>query len=237
MSLIFSAESRMLSPRLYAEGFSLPLDEAKNDLRRLSHAGALPLSLSCEGSVLSQGFGIPINTENGAVLYLYALTTAPAARGQGLLRTLLRESAVMARAKGFSALCLIPADATLAHAYRRMGFTEELFAGGAPHIETPADLAIRLDLAACPIGAEEHEALYGALGQHMTREMFDFTLSTLAPAVLPMKAEEGYALALADDPRYALAASFPTHRARPHTLLTAPLCGRLPDGIFEPLPR
>lgn len=237
MSLSFSADRGALSARLYAEGFSLPLTEAEGDLARLVSAGAIPLSLSDEGSVLSQGVGIPIGTDHGDVLYLYALTTDRAARGQGLLRTLLKESACLARARGLSALCLIPADTALADAYRRMGFTEERPAGGAPSVKAPEDLALWLDAPALPLKNGEQDALYEALGRHMSRAMFDFTLETLFPAVIPMRTESGYALALANDPRYALAASCDAHRHGAHSLLFAPLDTHLPNGICEPLPR
>ena len=237
MLLSFSAERPALSARLYAEGFSLPLDEAKADLGALLRGGAIPLTLSAEGCVLSQGIGIPINTGNGTVLYLYALTTDRAARGQGLLRTLLRECAGMALDGGFAALCLLPASDALADAYRRMGFTEALPAGGAPHIEAKEDLALRLNTAARPIAPKERHDFYKAIGHTMPEALFDFTLSTLAPAVLPMKTDAGYALALASDPRYALAASSRATRVADHTLLAAPLGGRLPIGIYEPLPR
>ena len=237
MHLSFSADTPTLSARLYAEGFSLPLTEAEADLDTLIAGGAIPLTLAGDGQVLSQGIGIPIDTGDGPILYLYALTTDRAARGQGLLRTLLRECADAARARGFSALCLLPASAALADAYRRMGFTEALPVGGAPHIESATDLALRLDEGARPITPKERHELYRAMGQTMPEALFDFTLSTLAPAVLPMRTDEGYALALASDPRYALAASYEAVRVANHTLLAAPLGGRLPIGIYEPLPR
>ena len=237
MFLSFSAESQVLSARLYAEGFSLSYEEAEGDLLALRRAGALPLTLSRGGTLLSQGLGIPIDVEGGRMLYLYALTTDRAARGQGLLRTLLKESASLARGMGFTALCLLPATHELSDSYRRMGFTEELSAGGAPHIEAPGDLSLRLDTPMRRVEPHEQDALYRALGGHMSRALFDFTLATLAPTVLPMHTEAGYALALAKDPRYALAAAFPARRAASHTLLSMPLCTRLPDGPFEPLPR
>lgn len=237
MSLTFSAESATLSARLYAEGFSLPIEEAEEDLRSLCRAGAIPLSLSDSTTVLSQGFGIPMEIKDEKILYLYALTTDRATRGQGLLRTLLRESADMAKRRGFSALCLLPATTALADAYQRMGFSESLPAGGAPHIEAPADLALRIDTSLHPITPDEHDALYRAIGAHMTREMFDFSLSTLAPSLIPMRAAEGYALVLASDPHHAIAASFTAPRKEEHTILTAPLGKRLPSGILEPLPR
>ena len=237
MHVSFSADAPVLSARLYAEGFSLPISEAEADLDALIKGGAIPLTLSGDGRVLSQGIGIPIDTGDGTVLYLYALTTDRAARGQGLLRTLLRECADAARAMGFSALCLLPASDALADAYRRMGFTEVLPAGGAPHIEAAADLSLRLDTAWAPITPEMRHDLYKAIGQTMPEALFDFTLSTLAPAVLPVKTDEGYALALASDPHYLLAASFRAARVANHTLLAAPLGDRLPIGIYEPLPR
>ena len=235
--LSFSAESPALSARLYAEGFSLSQEDAEKDLAALLSAGAIPLTLSACGTVRSQGVGIKIDTDRGAMLYLYALTTDQAARGQGLLRTLLRETAALAKKQGYIGLCLLPADDALRSAYRRMGFTEERPAGGAPLITAATDLALYLDKAAEPLTETDGEALYAALGQHMTRAMLDYTLSTLAPAVLPMKAMGGYALALACAPHHALAASSPAKRIESHTLLAMPLGNELPSSIPEPLPR
>ena len=237
MALSISTESAALSARLYAEGFSLPIEEAEQDLAALCRAGAIPLALMRDGTVLSQGLGVPIQTEGGAVLYLYALTTDRTARGQGLLRTLLRECAEPARALGFSALCLIPANAALFEAYRRMGFTEELSAGGAPHIDGAADLDLHLAFLARPISNGEANDLYAALGKHMTREMFDYTLGTLAPAVLPMRTDRGYALASVQDPHYVLASSCPAKRVGAHRILAMSLGSEMPISIPEPLPR
>ena len=109
--------------------------------------------------MLSQGVGIKIDTDRGALLYLYALTTDHAARGQGLLRTLLKEIAVMAEKRGFIGLCLLPADDALRCAYRRMGFTTECPAGGAPLITVFADLALHLEEEAQPLESTDADAL------------------------------------------------------------------------------
>ncbi|MBO7762447.1 MAG: hypothetical protein J6T24_06585 [Clostridia bacterium] len=225
------------SAHLYAEGFSLSIAEAEADLAALLTSGAIPLTLSCGDRVLSQGLGIEIDTDCGALLYLYALTTDRAARGQGLLRTLLEEIRTTAAEMGFSALCLLPASDALDKAYRRMGFTVEIPAGGGPTVTAPTDLALYLDEGARPIREDEGEALYEALGQHMTKGMFDYTLSTLAPAVIPMRTEGGYALVHAHDPHYALATLCPAKRVGKSTLLAMPLGGRMPVSIPEPLPR
>ena len=233
--LSYTVSPRALSARLYAEGFDLSPDEARADLAALCHAGAIPLALTRGEETLSQGLGIPIDTDRGQMLYLYALTTDRASRGQGLLRTLLKETAAMAEGAGFASLSLLPASAPLYDSYRRMGFTEELASGGAAAIASPADLAYRTDLKMHPIA--DADALYAALGKRMSRPMFDYTLATLAPTVLPMRTEEGgYALAPASDPRYVLAASFPVSRIGTHTLLCAPISG-LTESLIEPLPR
>lgn len=235
MPVSLFSDSRGPSARLYAEGFSVTEEEAESDLTALLAAGAIPLTLSEGGSVLSQGLGIRIEADEGPLLYLYALTTDRAARGRGLLRTLLRECAAMALRRGIKALCLLPADESLRAAYRRMGFTEELPAGGAPLVADKADLSLLLPLAAIP--DNDRDALYEALGGHMTRAMFDYTLSTLSPAVIPARCAGAPALVLADDPRYALAAACPATRVGHHTLLAMPLAGVIPTRIPEPLPR
>lgn len=237
MPVSFSTDPARLSAALYADGFSLSAAEAAADLTALLQAGALPLTVSLGGRVLSQGLGIGIDTDCGAMLYLYALTTDRTARGQGLLRTLLKESAAEAALRGFIGLCLLPADAALREAYRRMGFTLELPAGGASSIAAPCDLALCLKKEAKPLEEEQREGFYEALGRHMTRGMLDYTLSTLAPAVIPMRAENGYALALAKNPHYALAATAPASSNGTHTLLAMPLGERMPPSIPEPLPR
>lgn len=235
--LSYTVSPRALSARLYAEGFDLSQDEARADLAALCHAGAIPLALTRGEETLSQGLGIPIDTDCGRMLYLYALTTDRASRGQGLLRTLLKETAAMAEGAGFASLSLLPASAPLYDSYRRMGFTEELASGGAAAIASSADLAYRTDLSMHPITDTDADTLYAALGKRMSRPMFDYTLATLAPTVLPMRTEEGgYALALASDPRYVLAASFPVSRIGTHTLLCAPIRG-LTESLIEPLPR
>ena len=235
--LSYTTSPRALSARLYAEGFGLSPDEATADLSALCRAGAIPLAITRGEETLSQGLGIPIDTDRGQMLYLYALTTDRASRGQGLLRTLLKETADMAKDAGFTALFLLPASASLYDSYRRMGFTEELASGGAAEIASFSDLSYRTNTKMRPITEADTDALYASLGKRISRPMFDYTLATLAPTVLPMRTEEGgYALALASDPRYVLAASFPTSRIGTHTFLCAPLRGPT-ESLVEPLPR
>ena len=229
------------SALLYAEAFGLGVAEAESDLSVLFRGGALPLSLSAEGKVLSEGIGIPL-WEGGAtpVLYLYALATDPPSRGQGLLRTLIRESALWAGAQGYAALCLLPADAGLSSAYRRMGFTEERPAGGAAVLAEAEDLSLFLDGTVPPIPCPPDE-VYASLGSALSQSLFFYALSSLGDGVGAFRIGAEHAILFKKDPRYALAvsaglASLAGRRA-PHCYLLMPLAGPLPQAIPEPLPR
>ena len=232
-------EGARLSPSLYAVAFDETEQAAKETISSLLAAGALPFSLTDEEQVLCQGLGIPLSTAGGRVLYLYALATAPASRGQGLLRTLLRETEARARAEGYLSLCLLPADAALADAYRRMGFSEELPAGASATPSHPGELSLRAEIslpAAEPIPTEECRA---ALGDALSPELFALTLSTM-PSLAAVRIGAGVALTLRDDPRSALAVTpdlMQTYRrTSDHRLLVLPLSDRIPP-IPEPLPR
>ena len=238
MTYAFGADAPLSAP-LYATAFGEDDSLAVSTLSELCKAGAFPFSLSEGEAILSQGIGIPLNSEGGQVLYLYALATEPAARGQGLLRTLLKETAALARAKGYLALCLIPANAPLGEAYRRMGFTIEISAGASP---TPLEaegfslFAETLPTSPEPISVEE---CYAALGGMLSPALFAFTLTTL-PTVEAVRIGDGVALTLRGDPRYALAVSRDLTdlycRSADHRLLAMPLAAQVPR-ITEPLPR
>ncbi len=228
------------STSLSAEAFGMPLAEAEADFAALLAAGAQPFSIHEAGAVLSEGIGIPFSVEGRWLLYLYALATERAARGRGLLRTLLKEVAEGAAGAGYSALTLLPATVALAGAYGRMGFTERYFAGGAPVIRTGEDLFLKIqgDL---PVEEADRGVLYRALGRHLSPALFDFTLSTLGGAILPARmGDAGYALLLRDDPTRALSASEDVAcevDREGAAFLLCPLRGRPPRRLPEPMPR
>ncbi len=232
-------QSAPFSSALFADAFGMMHKEAERDVCRLLDAGAEFFSISDDKEVLTQGIGIPFSVEGRWLLYLYALATVPAARGKGLLRTLLREVAEGAGAAGYSALTLLPATPALAEAYGRMGFTERYPAGGAAVLRTGADLSLTLEQGLSASNAEHDAALYPALGRHLSPELFSFTLSTLGDAVLPFRLDEGYALLARDDRTHALAVSgeIAVREKGAHAFLLFPLRGRAPRRLPEPMPR
>jgi predicted N-acetyltransferase YhbS len=235
-------EGAPFSVSLYAEAFDVPLAEAESDLAALlSMSGVFPVSLREGGRVLTQGIAIPLWADGTVpVLYLYALATEPASRGQGLLRTLIREIAVRAKESSYSALCLLPADEALAAAYRRMGFTEERPAGGGPVLGRADTLSWILtappDFSPCP-----PDALRIPFGNALPREIFAYAFSSLGERVMACRIGGEYAILHKEDPRYALALTEGLRAtARPcdhHRYLLMPLGGALPRSIPEPLPR
>ncbi len=236
---VFTTEGP-LSPRLYAEGFGGSEGEAEAALSALSRAGAVPLRLSCGEAPLSQGAAIPLSVDGCRILYLYALSTAVAARGQGHLRTLIKETARWAAAEGVTALCLLPADEGLSAAYRRMGFTLALPAGANALSAGGEEFSLYAEAPLTPMPTEDRAFLYSALGGAMSRAAFDFTLDTLADSCFTARWEKEAAILSRKDPRRALAVTeglSPTYRVCPAAhLLVMPLVGNVPP-IPEPLPR
>lgn len=246
MSLSFlCGRSATLSPELHAEAFGGTVGEAVSDLSALLSGGAIPLTLSREGEVLSQGIGIPLWADTALpVLYLYALTTAPSARGQGLMRTLLREVAEPFRRSAYTALCLLPADDALAAAYRRMGFSHHRPAGGAAVLRSADDFSFCFpalpDFEPCSF-----EEARVPLGMTLSRELFAYTAASLGEGVTAARTRMPYgyeyALLFRDDPHYALAVtdglSARVTRQGTHELLLTPLGTTLPGSVPEPLPR
>jgi predicted N-acetyltransferase YhbS len=235
-------EDAPFSVPLYAEAFGIDEAEAKADISTLlSAGGALPFSLSEDGRVLSQGISIPFWADGAVpVSYLYALATDPASRGQGLLRTLIRETADQARRSAYSALCLLPADQALADAYRRMGFTEERPAGAAPTVGGCADLSLRFDrvpdFLPCPI-----DELRIPFGNALSAGVFAYAFASLGDRVMPCRIGEEHAILSREDPRCAMAVteglSSSVRRVSDPRYLLMPLVGALPNEIPEPLPR
>ena len=233
------------SAALYAEAFGGTEEEARADLDALRRAGAQPFSLSREGEVLSQGIGIPLWADGAKpMLYLYALATAASARGQGLMRTLLREVAERYGESAYAALCLLPASEQLAAAYGRMGFSERRPAGGAAILRSADDFSLRFgslpDFEPCPF-----EEMRVPLGMVLSRELSAYAAASLGDRVMPVriKAPFGYEYALLyrDDPHLALAVTNGLKdsmtRQGAHDFLLFPLRRELPGSIPEPLPR
>ena len=241
MTFALGADAPFSVP-LYAEAFGIEAAEAEADISALlSTGGAHPFSLSEGGRVLSQGISIPFWADGTLpVAYLYALATDPTSRGQGLLRTLIRETADSARESAYSALCLLPAAPPLAEAYRRMGFTEERPAGAAPTVGGASDLSLFFDTAPAFLPCPTDE-LRVPFGNALSRESFSYAVSTLGDRVMPCRIGEEHAILCREDPRYALAVTdglrASVRRVSDHRYLLMPLGGALPSEIPEPLPR
>ena len=228
-----------LSPALAAEAFDTPTTEVERDFATLLDGGAIPLTLSEGDTLLCQGLALPMLVEDCPLWYLYALVTPPIARGHGHLRTLLRECAATAQQKKVHGLCLLPANQSLAEAYRRMGF-DLAYPVGAPAIATKEDgLALRtlsVPTRCEPITARE---LYGALPQALSPLLFEYALTTVADLARPVLIDGTPALSGIDDPCTLLAIADDRMAARVSSpeLLLMPLGGRLPRLIPEPIPR
>lgn len=213
-------------------------DETEADFATLLAGGALPLTLSEGDTLLSQGFALPMTVDGCPLWYLYALVTAPKARGRGCLRTLLEGCAATARAHRVHGLCLLPADAGLAEAYRRMGFWIA-YPIGAPAVVTDEGYALRTEVTPTrcePISGGE---LMRALPAALPKPLFDFSLTTLLGIAQPMCLDGIPALADPRDPSRLLAIGEGgnARRVSAPELLLKPLGGRLPELIPEPIPR
>ncbi len=228
------------SPRLHAEAFGTDGAEATATLKAFLEAGAIPLLLYEGDTLVSQGLGIPLTVEGSRMLYLYALATDAAARNRGFLRTLLKETASAFVARGYRALCLLPADVPLADAYRRMGFSCAYPAGALPLPEEEGDFSLYAETPPALTPTDDLELLHAALGQAMSRPLFALTLSTLADTVYPASLGKEAALISRRHPGCALAVSpglRHAYRRRPTAdLLLMPL-GDEPMAPPEPLPR
>ena len=213
-------------------------DEAADDAAALLAGGALPLTLTEGDVLLSQGFALPMTVDGCPLWYLYALVTAPKARGRGCLRTLLEGCAAAARASGVNGLCLLPADEGLAEAYRRMGFWLA-YPIGAPATVTDEGYALRTATQPTRCEPITGRELMQALLTALPVALFDFSLTTLKDVARPMRLDGVPALADPRDPTRLLAIGEGghAHRVSAPELLLRPLGGRLPELIPEPIPR
>lgn len=75
-----------------------------------------------EGPVQAMLCAVPVTLQNRPGAYLYALCTAPEARGRGLMSGLLDHAAAAARAGGARFLVTIPAGPELFPFYEKRGF-------------------------------------------------------------------------------------------------------------------
>ena len=120
-----------ISPALWAEAFGEDEAEVRRIIDLLS-PDAVAISATENGEQAFQGVLIPLLLGGSLGYYLYALSTAHTYRGRGYLRRALSFIRDYAGCTGASFLALIPADAGLDAAYRRMGFRERVALSASP---------------------------------------------------------------------------------------------------------
>ncbi len=240
-----------LSVSLWREAFGGEKGQIEADLRALEVGGARGIGLLSEdGACLSQGVALRFALPDAAGYYLYALTTARSARGQGHMRTLLRETARRAAEEGLSFLFLLPGGEALAASYRRMGFDREYPAGASPLPLCSDDFYYRA-VGKLPFEGKKTPSALNAkteppltpeeLGSPLSPPLFAFALSTLEK-IFPVRLEKGAALLFSGDARRAMAFSpeasgLFSRETQGIPFLLQTLDGRCPAGLPEPLPR
>lgn len=76
-----------------------------------------------DNTVRSTLYWFDICCDGAPMAYLYAVATDPAARKQGLCRTLLENTKQVLREQGYAGALLVPADDALRRMYAHLGFT------------------------------------------------------------------------------------------------------------------
>ena len=75
----------------------------------------------------AMALALPVRWQERDAAYFYAVCTAPAARGQGRCRTLLREAEAYLRAHGCAFALLVPAEESLFRYYAALGYENAFF--------------------------------------------------------------------------------------------------------------
>ena len=81
----------------------------------------------CDGVVASMTFGLPVSDGEREFQYIYAACTHPDFRGRGVFSDLLRQVLAEAKARGFVASFLHPAEPSLTAFYARFGYVPAVF--------------------------------------------------------------------------------------------------------------
>lgn len=79
-----------------------------------------------QGQLLAQLLAVPCRLQSAKGIYLYALATAPFARGQGVMSHMMRVAEAQEAGKGATFAVLIPASETLYTYYGQRGYTQML---------------------------------------------------------------------------------------------------------------
>ncbi len=112
--------------------------DSQEDIERATTAfssSGVCASLKCNGTTLTQFIGIEASLSSIRGIYVYALCTAPEARGRGYMRKLLDLAGEHFCAHGYDFLFLLPANEALSSTYKKLGFSI-----GVPAYATPAPM-------------------------------------------------------------------------------------------------
>ncbi len=225
---------------LWALCFEEPEEEVREAIAALAAGGATSLCLLRGDRILSQGMLLPLTLTEGRGLYLYALCTHPAERGQGLLRRLIEEAVAFARREGFFFLCLIPGDASLFEVYRRMGFTREIPLGASVTPRKTRDFYLFREGPSEAMTYASAEQVYPLFPPMLSPPLFRYAIATVEAAI-PLIGPRGAVLSHRGDARRAYAVS-PSlsedyRRQQGERMLLLPLSGEAPLAVPEPIPR
>lgn len=76
-----------------------------------------------EGRILGALYWLDHSCRGNKLAYLYAVATAPAARGRGICRSLTQQAKTLLTRQGYTGIVLVPAEAGLVTMYEKLGFT------------------------------------------------------------------------------------------------------------------
>lgn len=115
-----------------------------------------------DNQVLAALYWFDVTCNGQKQAYVYAVATAKAARGRGLCRTLMDDTAALLAAEGYHGILLVPQDEGLRGMYGKMGYqnattlSESVCAAGKSPLSvtelTPEDYALRRTALLPPFG-------------------------------------------------------------------------------------
>ena len=114
--------------------------------------GEILVFLSDSGT--SMAISMPVFWNSRRAAYLYAVCTAPEARGQGQCRTLLREAEAFLRGQGISYALLVPASDPLFSFYGSLGYQTTFYQ------DTHVFSCKKSDISAVSVSADRYALLH-----------------------------------------------------------------------------
>lgn len=121
--------------------------------------------VTAEGRVQAALYWFDMSCGRQKFAYLYAVATAAAARGRGLCRALMADTAALLDKSGYQGILLVPQDGELRAMYGRMGYLP------APSIDEFFCAAGESPISIKEITSEEYAALRPALGPEGSVEL------------------------------------------------------------------